>query len=105
MFSEQEYDNSIDTIEQLYVNQWLYGRVSNITAFGAFIDLGVHTDGLLHISNISEDFVSDVNDVLQIGQRIKVRVSEVDYLKKRISLSMLPETNEKTKSIKSKMKQ
>ena len=105
MFSEQEYDNSIDTIEQLYVNQWLYGRVSNITAFGAFIDLGVHTDGLLHISNISEDFVSDVNDVLQIGQRIKVRVSEVDYLKKRISLSMLPEINEKTKSIKSKMKQ
>ena len=105
MFSEQEYDNSIDTIEQLYVNQWLYGRVSNITAFGAFIDLGVHIDGLLHISNISEDFVSDVNDVLQIGQRIKVRVSEVDYLKKRISLSMLPETNEKTKSIKSKMKQ
>ena len=105
MFSEQEYDNSIDTIEQLYVNQWLYGRVSNITAFGAFIDLGVHTDGLLHISNISEDFVSDVNDVLQIGQLIKVRVSEVDYLKKRISLSMLPETNEKTKSIKSKMKQ
>ena len=105
MFSEQEYDNSIDTIEQLYVNQWLYGRVSNITAFGAFIDLGVHTDGLLHISNISEDFVSDVNDVLQIGQRIKVRVSEVDYLKKRISLSMLPETNEKTNSIKSKMKQ
>ena len=105
MFSEQEYDNSIDTIEQLYVNQWLYGRVRNITAFGAFIDLGVHTDGLLHISNISEDFVSDVNDVLQIGQRIKVRVSEVDYLKKRISLSMLPETNEKTKSIKSKMKQ
>ena len=105
MFSEQEYDNSIDTIEQLYVNQWLYGRVSNITAFGAFIDLGVHTDGLLHISNISEDFVSDVNDVLQIGQRIKVRVSEVDYLKKRISLSMLPETNEKTKSIKSKMRQ
>lgn len=105
MFSEEEYDNSIDTIEQLYVNQWLYGRVSNITAFGAFIDLGVHTDGLLHISNISEDFVSDVNDVLQIGQRIKVRVSEVDYLKKRISLSMLPETNEKTKSIKSKMKQ
>lgn len=105
MFSEQEYDNSIDTIEQLYVNQWLYGRVSNITAFGAFIDLGVHTDGLLHISNISEDFVSDVNDVLQIGQRIKVRISEVDYLKKRISLSMLPETNEKTKSIKSKMKQ
>ena len=105
MFSEQEYDNSIDTIEQLYVNQWLYGRVSNITAFGAFIDLGVHTDGLLHISNISEDFVSDVNDVLQIGQRIKVRVSEVDYLKKRISLSMLPETNEKTKSIKSKIKQ
>ena len=105
MFSEQDYDNSIDTIEQLYVNQWLYGRVSNITAFGAFIDLGVHTDGLLHISNISEDFVSDVNDVLQIGQRIKVRVSEVDYLKKRISLSMLPETNEKTKSIKSKMKQ
>ena len=105
MFSEQEYDNSIDTIEQLYVNQWLYGRVSNITAFGAFIDLGVRTDGLLHISNISEDFVSDVNDVLQIGQRIKVRVSEVDYLKKRISLSMLPETNEKTKSIKSKMKQ
>ena len=105
MFSEQEYDNSIDTIEQLYVNQWLYGRVSNITAFGAFIDLGVHTDVLLHISNISEDFVSDVNDVLQIGQRIKVRVSEVDYLKKRISLSMLPETNEKTKSIKSKMKQ
>ncbi len=104
MFSEQEYDNSIDTIEQLYVNQWLYGRVSNITAFGAFIDLGVHTDGLLHISNISEDFVSDVGEVLQLGQRVRVRVSEVDYVKKRISLSMLPETLDKSKSNKSKTK-
>ena len=94
-FEEKELNNGIGCLEQLKAGQWLYGKVSNITAFGAFMDLGIHTDGLLHISNISEDYISDVGDVLSLGQTIKVRISEIDYTRKRISLSMLSEDKPK----------
>lgn len=94
-FEEKEFNNGVSCLEQLTVGQWLYGKVSNITAFGAFVDLGIHTDGLLHISNISEDYISDVGDVLSLGQTIKVRISEIDYTRKRISLSMLSEDKPK----------
>lgn len=94
-FEEKELNNGIGCLEQLKAGQWLYGKVSNITAFGAFVDLGIHTDGLLHISNISEDYISDVGNVLSLGQTIKVRISEIDYTRKRISLSMLSEDKPK----------
>ncbi len=76
------------SIEDLKVNQQLTGVVRNVTAFGAFVDLGVHQDGLVHISQMANHFVSDPTQVVQVGQTVKVRVLEVDVDKKRISLTM-----------------
>lgn len=97
-FEEKEFNNGVSCLEQLTVGQWLYGKVSNITAFGAFIDLGIHTDGLLHISSISKEYIGSVSEVLSLGQEVKVRVSEIDYTRKRISLSMLSEDKPKKHS-------
>lgn len=87
-FEEFTFNNGVDSIEQLYVGQELDGLVTNITAFGAFVDLGVHQDGLVHVSEISNEFIHDINDVLSLNQRVKVKVIAVDYERKRISLSM-----------------
>ncbi|MBO7276931.1 MAG: RNA-binding transcriptional accessory protein [Bacteroidales bacterium] len=87
-FEEFTFNNGIDSIEQLYVGQQLEGLVTNITAFGAFVDLGVHQDGLVHVSEISNEFINDINDVLSLNQRVRVKVIAVDYERKRISLSM-----------------
>ena len=76
------------SIEDLKPNQQLTGVVRNVTAFGAFVDLGVHQDGLVHISQMANRFVSDPTEVVQVGQVVKVRVLEVDVEKKRISLTM-----------------
>ncbi len=76
------------SIEDLKVNQKLTGVVRNVTAFGAFVDLGVHQDGLVHISQMANHFVSDPTQVVQVGQSVSVRVLEVDVEKKRISLTM-----------------
>jgi uncharacterized protein len=97
-FEEKEFNNGVSCLEQLTVGQWLCGKVSNITAFGAFIDLGIHTDGLLHISSISKEYIGSVSEVLSLGQEVKVRVSEIDYTRKRISLSMLSEDKPKKHS-------
>ena len=66
----------------------LPGIVTNVTAFGAFVDIGVHQDGLVHISQLSDQFVSDPNDVVKAGQKVNVTVMEVDLDRKRIALSM-----------------
>jgi uncharacterized protein len=66
----------------------LEGTVSNVAQFGAFIDLGVHQDGLVHVSQLSNKFVSDAREVVKTGQVVKVRVQEVDLARKRISLTM-----------------
>ena len=66
----------------------LQGTVSNVAQFGAFVDLGVHQDGLVHVSQISHKFVDDARDVVKTGQVVKVRVLEVDLARKRISLTM-----------------
>jgi uncharacterized protein len=66
----------------------LEGTVSNVAAFGAFIDLGVHQDGLVHMSQLSNKFVNDAREVVKTGDIVKVRVVEVDVERKRISLSM-----------------
>jgi len=66
----------------------LPGIVTNITAFGAFVDLGVHQDGLIHISNLADDFVSDPNIIVKLHQHVKVKVLEVDINRKRIQLSL-----------------
>ena len=62
--------------------------VTNVTNFGAFVDVGVHQDGLVHISQLADRFVSDPNDIVKVGQVVSVRVMEVDPKLKRIGLSM-----------------
>ena len=66
----------------------LNGIVTNITAFGAFVDIGVHQDGLVHISQITNHYIKDPNEVLKLNQKVKVIVKDVDIDRKRISLSM-----------------
>ncbi len=66
----------------------LPGVVTNITAFGAFVDIGVHQDGLVHISQLADRFVKNPADVVKVGQRVTVTVLEVDVKRNRISLSM-----------------
>lgn len=79
---------AIDSFEQLYVGMKLPGKVANITAFGAFIDLGIKESGLLHISRISKKRINAVSDVLHLGQKIEVEVIDLDPTRKRISLSL-----------------
>jgi uncharacterized protein len=62
--------------------------VTNITNFGAFVDIGVHQDGLVHVSQLADKFVKDPNEVVKVAQRVQVRVTEVDESRKRIALSM-----------------
>lgn len=83
-----EFDKSISKIEDLVPGMVLPGIVMNITNFGAFVDIGVHQDGLVHISQIAEKFVKDPNEILKINQKVMVRVLEVDAQRKRIQLSM-----------------
>lgn len=78
----------IKSIEDLKEGQVLTGVVRNVTSFGAFVDLGVHQDGLVHLSQLSKKFVKDPTSVVSVGDVVKVRVLEVDVNKKRISLSM-----------------
>jgi protein Tex len=66
----------------------LEGTVSNVAAFGAFVDLGVHQDGLVHVSQLSRQFVNDAREVVKTGDTVKVKVLEVDPARKRISLTM-----------------
>ena len=66
----------------------LSGIVTNITAFGAFVDIGVHQDGLVHISCLANEFVNDPNDIVKINQKVEVKVLEIDIERKRIQLSM-----------------
>jgi uncharacterized protein len=75
----------------------LPGIVTNITAFGAFVDIGVHQDGLVHISELSDNFVKDPNEVVKVQQKVKVRVLEIDVPRKRISLSMKKNSGESKK--------
>lgn len=82
------FDESVHTIEDLRAGMELPGIVTNITAFGAFVDLGVHTDGLVHISQIADHFVKNVSDAVSLHQHVTVRVMDVDVARNRITLSM-----------------
>ncbi len=82
------FDESVHTIEDLRAGMELPGIVTNITAFGAFVDLGVHTDGLVHISQIADHFVKNVSDALSLHQHVTVRIMDVDVARNRITLSM-----------------
>jgi uncharacterized protein len=82
------FAEDVNKIEDLQVGMKLPGIVTNVTRFGAFVDIGVHQDGLIHISNLSRRFVKDPADVVKVHQKIKVTVLDIDLAKKRISLSM-----------------
>jgi len=88
-FSSLEFSSEINGIDDLQVGMELEGIVTNVTNFGAFVDIGVHQDGLVHISKLSDKFVSNPYDVVSVGDTLKVRVISVDKELKRISLERL----------------
>ena len=83
-----EFDKNVHTLNDLIIGMELPGIVTNITNFGAFVDIGVHQDGLVHISQLSDRFVTDPTQVIRLHQHVRVRVIEVDMRRKRIALSM-----------------
>ncbi|MDH4059112.1 MAG: helix-hairpin-helix domain-containing protein, partial [Cyclobacteriaceae bacterium] len=87
-FEAFSFDESVHEIKDLKVGMVLPGIVTNVTNFGAFVDVGVHQDGLVHISHLSDQFVKDPNQVISVQQKVKVTVMEVDVPRKRIALSL-----------------
>ncbi len=85
---EFSFDAALQTIDDLQVGSILPGIVTNITNFGCFVDLGIKENGLVHVSELSDSFVSNPADVVSIHQHVQVRVLQVDKEKKRIQLSM-----------------
>ena len=85
------FDDSVHNINDLREGMRLPGIVTNVTNFGAFVDIGVHQDGLVHISQLAENFIDDPNKVVKVGQKVWVNVSEIDVKRKRIALSMKDE--------------
>ena len=88
-FNLFEFDSNISDINDLQVGMVLTGVVVNIAAFGCFVDIGVHQDGLLHLSQMSKKYIKDPNSIVKLNQKVKVKVLDVDARRKRISLSML----------------
>ncbi|MBN1441254.1 MAG: RNA-binding transcriptional accessory protein [Planctomycetes bacterium] len=87
-FVTAEFKEGVEKLEDLAVDMVLEGSVTNVTNFGAFVDVGVHQDGLVHISELSDRFVKDPREVVKAGDVVKVRVLEVDLKRQRISLTM-----------------
>ncbi len=87
-FEAFEFAEGVNHMEDLKVGMKLPGIVTNITNFGAFVDIGVHQDGLVHMSHLADRYVSNANDIVQVQQKVEVTVVEVDIARKRIALSM-----------------
>ena len=87
-FEVFEFDKNVTRIEDLREGMVLPGIVTNITAFGAFVDVGVHQDGLVHVSQLANRRVNDPSEIVHLHQHVQVKVLEVDLRRKRISLSM-----------------
>lgn len=87
-FKTAQFKEGVDKLEDLKPGMMLEGVVTNVTNFGAFVDIGVHQDGLVHISHLSDKFVKDPREVLKAGDVVKVKVLEVDVPRRRIGLSM-----------------
>jgi uncharacterized protein len=94
-FVYARFDAKIQGLKDLTQGMWLEGIVTNVTNFGAFIDIGVHQDGLVHISEMADKFIDDAKKLVAAGQIVQVRVLDVDVEQKRISLSMKKESAEK----------
>ena len=84
-----EFDPNVKTFDDVRIGMVLPGIVNNITAFGCFVDIGIKESGLVHISQLKDGYVSDVNEVVKLHQQVQVKVIEVDTARKRISLSMI----------------
>ena len=82
------FSDDIHELKDVEVGMVVPGIVTNITKFGAFVDIGVHQDGLVHISQMSSKFIHDPNEVVKLHQHVTVKVTEVDLVRKRIALSM-----------------
>ena len=95
VFEQVSFDNEVTELKDVKPGMSLTGVVTNLTAFGAFVDIGVHQDGLVHISQITDKFIKNPSEILNVRQKVSVTVLEVDYERKRISLSMLHKKNEK----------
>jgi len=87
-FKAANFMDGVETLEDLKPGMVLEGTVTNVTNFGAFVDIGVHQDGLVHISMLADRFVKDPHEVVQSGQLVKVKVLEIDLKRRRIALSM-----------------
>jgi uncharacterized protein len=87
-FNQIEFNEHITKPEHLQMGMILKGVVTNVTAFGCFVDVGVHQDGLVHISNLTNNFISNPSEVVSVGKIVDVKVIEVDLSRKRIALSM-----------------
>lgn len=103
-FKAAVFREGVESISDLKVDMELEGVVSNVAAFGAFVDIGVHQDGLVHISELADRFVKDPREVVKVGQIVKVRVIEVDVARNRISLSMKTLRKDERKGQKSLMR-
>ena len=87
-FEVFSFQAGVEKMEDLKPGMKLPGIITNVTAFGAFVDIGVHQDGLVHVSQLSDDFVKEASDVVKVAQRVNVTVMEIDLPRKRIALSM-----------------
>lgn len=87
-FKTATFTDGVEDIKDLKAGMMLEGSVTNVAAFGAFVDIGVHQDGLVHVSQLADRFIKDPHDVVKAGDIVKVRVTEVDVPRKRIGLSM-----------------
>ena len=87
-FKVARFNDGVEDIADLKEGMILEGTVSNVAAFGAFVDLGVHQDGLVHVSQLAHKFVNDAREVVKTGDIVKVQVVEVDVARKRIALTM-----------------
>ncbi len=87
-FNAFSFASGVNSMDDLFAEMKLPGIVTNVTKFGAFVDIGVHQDGLLHISQLADRFVRDPSEIVKVGQQVLVRVLEVDSKRKRISLSL-----------------
>jgi len=87
-FVTTSFREDVMEVKDLKEGMLLNGVVTNVAAFGAFVDIGVHQDGLVHISQLADRFVKDPNEVVKVGQQVQVRVLSVDLQRQRIGLSM-----------------
>ncbi|MFJ1301385.1 RNA-binding transcriptional accessory protein Tex [Pseudomonadota bacterium AL_CKDN230030165-1A_HGKHYDSX7] len=87
-FKTAQFKEGVETLNDLHPGMLLEGVVTNVANFGAFVDIGVHQDGLVHISALAEKFVKDPRDVVRVGQTVQVKVLEVDVQRKRVALTM-----------------